>query len=69
MDGLQDYLPSNRKPSDSLPLLLHPLNTRFIDSLCLCYGTCTVILQLAPMLDMDLVAFTPVQCIQPGPQL
>jgi hypothetical protein len=69
MDGLQDYFPSHCKPPYHFAFLLHPMTPCFVDYLCLCHGTCTIILQFTPVLDMDLVSSSVVQCIQPGAQL
>ena len=55
------YLPFLFPPS--------PLTLCFVDCLCLCNGTCTITLQPTPMLDMDLVSSTLMQCIQPSAQL
>ena len=43
-----------------------PVTPCFVDSICLCDGTCTIILQPTTMLDMDLVSSTLMQCIQPS---
>ena len=69
MDRLQDYFSSHCKPLYSLPFHLHPLTPCFIDCLCLCNGTCTIIIQITPVLDIGLVSFTLIQSIQPSSQL
>jgi hypothetical protein len=47
----------------------NPVIPCFVDRLCLCDCACTVILQPAGMLDMDLVPLIIVQCIQPSAEL
>ena len=69
MDRLQDYFSSYCEFPYPLPFLLpSPVTPCFIDGLCLCDGTCTIIIQPTPMLDMDLVSSTLMQCIQPSAQ-
>ncbi len=53
----------------SVTFCLASRDAHFVDGLCLCNGTCTIILQPTPMLDMDLVSSTVMQCIQPSAQL